>query len=73
MSDMMWIVGLGALAIGGWCFLAGPCKGMLNSKKDTGNGIGDYTLEDIKRILPSQEEQLKRYLGPSSNYTRLAI
>ena len=25
-----WIFGLGVLAIGGWCFLAGPCKDKLS-------------------------------------------
>lgn len=26
------IIGIAALAIGGWCFLAGPCKDMLSQK-----------------------------------------
>lgn len=44
MGNMEWILGLAVLAAGGWCFLAGPCKGWLGQLTNGGGGSDQHAL-----------------------------
>jgi hypothetical protein len=72
------ILGIGVLVIGGWCFLAGPCKGWLRGQAENsylgplGNSEAAQIIRDGASGKISMEEVQRRgqELRQRSLYTR---
>ena len=50
MGNMEWIIGLGVLVVGGWCFLAGPCKGWLRQTAEN-SYLGPLGNSEVAQII----------------------
>lgn len=78
MGDTGTLLIIGALILGGWCFLAGPCKGWLRSTAENsylgplGNSEAAQIIRDGASGKISMEEVQRRgqELRQRSLYTR---
>jgi hypothetical protein len=85
MGDTGTLLLVGALVIGGWCFLAGPCKGLISGTTGMQNLMNNPHFAKMVnehkagQITDAQLKDRAQMLGiqmrqtAQSNYTRLSI